>query len=129
MEYSNSQPNLIPYEKKEEYYHFFVTFIINNNNLYIIHYRANSENMELIHQETFQPFYFDYPKIKIGGKAIGCQIMNSESKGKVLTCCFQSNEEKFIQSFIIEKNFEVMLKFLALIQKLFKFWLQKMEKN
>ena len=110
MGYSNSQPNLIPYEKKEEYYHFFVTFIINNNNLYIIHYRANNENMELIHQETFQPFYFDFPKIKIGGKAIGCQIMNSESKGKVLTCCFQSNEEKFIiiQSFIIEKNFEVI---------------------
>ena len=36
--------------------------------------------------------------------------MNSESKGKVLTCCFQSNEEKFIiiQSFIIEKNLELI---------------------
>ena len=109
-QYSNSQLNVIPYEKKGEYYHFFVTFIINNNNLYIIHYRANNENLELIYQVTFKPFYFDFPKIIIGGKAIGCQIMNSENKGKVLTCCFQSNEEKFIiiQSFIIEKNFELI---------------------
>jgi len=110
MEYSNSQPNLILYEKKEEeYYHFFVTFIINTN-LYIIHYRANNEKLELIQQETFQPFYFDFPKIRINGKVIGCQIMNSHSKGKVLTCCFQSNEEKFIiiQSFIIEKNLELI---------------------
>lgn len=108
-QYSNSQLDVIPYEKKEEYYHFFVTFIINTN-LYIIYYRANNQNLELIHQETFQPFYFDFPKIKIGGKAITCQIMNSESKGKVLTCCFQSNEEKFIiiQSFIIEKNLELI---------------------
>ena len=63
-----------------------------------------------MHEEIFKPFYFDFPEIKLKENSLGCQIMISANKGKVLTCCFQTDKGNFIviQSFIIENNFKII---------------------
>jgi hypothetical protein len=106
-DYSGSYFNLLTYKKVEDYYYYIITFI-KDSSLYILYYKTNNVKNELIHQEIFKPFYFDFPKIVINGNALGCNIMNSDNEGYVLTCCFQTNTPHFIiiQSFIIERNFE-----------------------
>ena len=110
-EHEYSYFNLLTYKKENNYNHYLIAFIINNDYSYelnILHYQANNTNNKLIYRKTFKPFYFDYPKIKIKKSVLGCQIMNSKNKGKVVTCCFQTQDYDFIviQSFIIENNLE-----------------------
>ena len=99
--------NLLTYKKDENFYYYIIAFI-KSYDIYILYYKVNNVKNELIHQEIFKPFYFDFPEIYIFDEYLGCGIMNSENKGKTLTCCFQTKKEDFIiiQSFIIEKNFE-----------------------
>ena len=106
---------IIIYKKENNYIYYFITFIGTQNyvnTLFILYYKVNiieniSENI-LINNKTFQPFYFDYPRIRIDGFHYSCQIMNSANKGKVLTCCFQTEVYKFIiiQSFLIDNDLE-----------------------
>ena len=110
-EHEYSYFNLLIYKKENNYNHYLIAFIINNDYSYelnILHYKANDTNNILIYRKTFKPFYFDYPKIMIKKSVLGCQIMNSKDKGKVVTCCFQTQDYDFIviQSFIIENNLE-----------------------
>ena len=108
-DYNNAHPNLLTYKKDGDYYYYIITFI-KDYSLYINYYKANSAHNELVHEEIFKPFYFDFPKISIKETSLGCQIMNSSNKGKVLTCCFQTTDSPFIviQSFIIENNFQII---------------------
>lgn len=109
MDYTDSFFNLIDYQSSGDFFFYIISFIIKKK-IYILYYKVNAANKEnyLIFNTTFTPFYFDYPGIEIFNKDLGCKIMNSESKGKVLTCCFQTGRGFFIviQSFIIENNFE-----------------------
>ena len=108
LDYTKSFFNLIDYKESEDFYFYIITFI-NEVKIYILYYKVNKvEKNYLISNITFSPFYFDYPEIAIYNQDLGCKIMNSQSKGKVLTCCFQTKNGFFIviQSFIIEKNFE-----------------------
>ena len=106
-DYSSSYMNLLTYKKDENFYYYIIAFI-KDNEINIFYYKVNNIKNELIHQEIFKPFYFDFPEIYIFEKYLGCGIMNSENKGNVLTCCFQTKKEDFIiiQSFIIEQEFE-----------------------
>ena len=106
-EYNNCIYNLLTYKKEGDYSHFIITYILNSK-IYILQYKAsNSENI-LVYKGNFKPFYFDFPAIQIQQNGLGCQIMNSQEKGKVLTCCFQTDKEKFIivQSLQIENKYE-----------------------
>ena len=107
LDYTNSFFNLIDYKKSGDFYFYIITFIFQKK-VYILYYKVNEEGNLLISNITFSPFYFDYPAIAIYNKDLGCKIMNSQSKGKVLTCCFQTESGLFIiiQSFVIENNFE-----------------------
>ena len=99
--------NLIFYKKEGDFFHFIITFI-HNGKLNILQYKANNNKNLFVNKGIFKPFYLDFPKIAINQFDLGCQIMNSRSKGKVLTCCFQTLNERFmvIQSLQIEYNFE-----------------------
>ena len=108
---SSSILKLTIYKKEDDYIHYFITFsdsIDWRQSLFILYYKVNDSENILITTKIFRPFYFDYPSIRLDGYHHACQIMNSASKGKVLTCCFQTQEFKFIiiQSFIIENNLE-----------------------
>ena len=108
LDYTNSFFNLIDYKICENFYFYIITFIFQKN-IYILYYKVKEDERNyLIFNTKFSPFYFDYPGIAIYNKDLGCKIMDSQSKGKVLTCCFQTESGFFIviQSFIIEKNFE-----------------------
>ena len=107
-DYTYAHPNLLTYKKDGDYYYIF-TFI-KDYSIYINYYKANITHNELVHEEIFKPFYFDFPTISIKEASLGCQIMNSSNKGKVLTCCFQTTNSPFIviQSFIIENNFQAI---------------------
>ena len=106
-DYTYAHINLLTYKKVDDYYHYIVTFI-KDSSLYILYYKADNTNNVLVHDEIFKPFYFDFPNIIIKEFSLGCQIMDSANKGKVLTCCFQTDNAKFIviQSFIIENDFQ-----------------------
>ena len=108
-DYTYAHTNLLTYKKDGDYFYYIITFI-KDNSLYILYYKANNLNNELLHEEIFKPFYFDFPKISIKETSLGCQIMNSSNKGKVLTCCFQTTNGPFIiiQSFIIENYFKAI---------------------
>ena len=108
-DYTYAYFNLLTYKKDGDYYYYIISFI-KDYTLYILYYKASSTNNELIREIKFKPFYFDFPNVSIKEYSLGCQIMNSSNKGKVLTCCFQATNGNFIviQSFIIEKNFEVI---------------------
>ena len=113
FEYSKTYINLLTYKKEDNFYYYIIAFIKDNKNnyrkeLYILYYKVNNLNNELIHQEIFIPFYFDFPEIYIYENYLGCGIMKSENKGDVLTCCFKAKEKDFIiiQSFTNEGNFE-----------------------
>ena len=101
--------NLLIYKKDNAYFYYIITFT-QDVYLYILYYKVNNLKNELIRQEKFKPFYFDYPAIYLNLGPLGCQIMNSQKEGKVLTCCFQTMNPNFIviQSFIIENNFETI---------------------
>ena len=109
IDYSNSFFNLIDYKIMGDFYFYIITFIAQKK-IYILYYKVNAiiNSNYLISNITFSPFYFDYPAISIYNTDLGCKIMNSQSKGKVLTCCFQTDSGLFIviQSFIIGQNFE-----------------------
>ena len=100
--------NLLPYKKDENNnFHFIITSIDNVNKiLYLYHYAVNEINYEIISNYIYIPFYFDYPNIEINNKYHTCQIIDSQNKGSVLTCCFQTYENDLIviQSFDIEHN-------------------------
>ena len=101
--------NLLTYKKEGDYSHFIIAYILYSK-LYILQYKSsNSENI-LIYNGNFKPFYFDFPSIQIQQNGLGCQIMNSQEKGKVLTCCFQTINGKFIivQSLQIENKYEII---------------------
>ena len=106
-DYQEINFNLLTYKKINDDYYYIITFI-KSNYINILYYKADNKKNELIHQEIFKPFYFEYPKITLSGNALGCQIMNNEEVGNVLTCCFQTRDGPFIivQSFIIEDKFE-----------------------
>ena len=106
-EYNDSLYNLLTYKKEGDYSHFIITYILNSR-IYILQYKASTTENILIYKGNFRPFYFDFPAIKIQQNGLGCQIMNSQEKGKVLTCCFQTKNENFIivQSLQIENNYE-----------------------
>ena len=109
LNYQDSLFNLLPYKKDNDYYHYIITIISNDLlNIQILHYKTNTVNNELVCRKTFIPFYLDFPRIKLKNQYMGCQIMNSQKKGKVLTCCFQGDnyDLMIIQSFIIEKNLQ-----------------------
>ena len=99
--------NLLTYKKEGDYSHFIITYILNSK-LYILQYMASNSVNILVYNGNFKPFYFDFPAIEIQQNGLGCQIMNSQEKGKVLTCCFQTDKEKFIivQSLQIENKYE-----------------------
>ena len=104
----SSYLNLLTYKKDEQQSnHFIITFMDEpNKNLYLFHYLINKTEYKIVSNNTYFPFYFDYPIIEINNKYFTCQIMNSDKKGKVLTCCFQTFENDLItvQSFDIENN-------------------------
>ena len=112
FQYSSSYINLLTYKKNENNYYYIITFVKDGENykkeINILYYKVNDLKNELIQQKMFKPFYFDFPEIYIFDEYLGCGIMNSENKGKTLTCCFQTKKEDFIiiQSFIIEEDFE-----------------------
>ena len=109
-DYSKCHSNLLTYKTDDNYNYYIITFIKDNSKLCILYYKVNNTNNELIHEEIFKPFYFDFPSISIIEIALGCGIMDSSTKGKILTCCFQTYNGGFIiiQSFIIEKDFQVI---------------------
>ena len=100
--------NLLPYKKDENNtFHFIITSIDSINKiLYLYHYAVNETNYVIISNYIYTPFYFDYPNIEINNKFHTCQILDSQNKGNVLTCCFQTYENDLIviQSFDIEHN-------------------------
>ena len=99
--------NLLAYKKNLSYYHFIISFIDDQYKyIYIYHYKINEHEYSIVSNYTYSPFYFDYPMIKINNKLFTCQIINSDTKGNVLTCCFQTylNNLIVINSFDIEKN-------------------------
>ena len=106
-ENNNFYFNLLTYKKEGDYSHFIITYILNEK-IYILQYMASNSEIILVYNGNFKPFYFDFPAIEIQQNGLGCQIMNSQEKGKVLTCCFQTDKEKFIivQSLQIENNYE-----------------------
>ena len=105
-DYSSSYFNLITDKIEENYYYYIITFI-KYNNMYILYYKTNNKKNELVIQKSFRPFYFDYPRIYIADSYLGCQIMLSENKGKVLTCSFNTMPKFIIiQSFLISNEFE-----------------------
>ena len=121
LDYTKSFFNLIDYKESEDFYFYIITFI-NEVKIYILYYKVNKvEKNYLISNITFSPFYFDYPEIAIYNQDLGCKIMNSQSKGKVLTCCFQTKNGFFIviQSFIkLQVLIQILL--LQLFQKMGK---------
>ena len=101
--------SLLKYEKDDDdYYHFIISFICNNINLCIYHYKANSIEYNIVSHYIYKPFYFDYTSIRINSNLFTCQIMNSEKKGNVLTCCYSTfnNDLIVVQSFDINNNLE-----------------------
>ena len=106
-QYNDSLFNLLTYKKEGDYSHFIITYILNVR-IYILQYKASNSEIILIYNGFFLPFYFDFPAITIRLNGLGCQIMNSQEKGKVLTCCFLTEKEKFIivQSLQIENKYE-----------------------
>ena len=108
LDFSNLSYNLITYKKEENYYYYIITYIYKLN-ICILYYKvAENGRNELISNNTFTPFYLDYPAIKIDSMYLSCEIMDSCDKGDVLTCVFTTTEGNFIviQSFQITKNFE-----------------------
>ena len=109
-EFNDSYFNLIPYKKDQDYYYFIITFI-SSENLNILYFKTIGTNNVKISETIFNPFYFEYPDIKVNSNALGCDVMNSTEEGKVLTCCFNTKDGSFIivQSFKLENNkFEEM---------------------
>ena len=106
-DYQGYYLNLLTYKVDNDDYYYIITYI-EYDYLNILYYKTNNAKNELILHEMFKPFYFDFPKISFSNNALGCQIMNCEEVGKVLTCSFQTKNGPFIiiQSFIIENKFE-----------------------
>ena len=104
----SSYLNLLAYKKDiNDYYHFIITFMDSSNKiLNLYHYQVNTNEYSIVSNFTYIPFYFDYPTIQINSKFYTCQIMDSDEKGYVLTCCFQTFDGNLIviQSFDIENN-------------------------
>ena len=104
--------NLLAYKKdKNNYYHFFIICITNENSkkiLSIFHYKLKGYDISLESHKYYQPFYLDYPGIKINSDYFTCQIMNSDKKGDVLTCAYFAYDNKLIvvQSFDIENGIQ-----------------------
>ena len=100
--------NLLAYKKDiNDNYHFIITFMDSSNKiLNLYHYQVNNNAYNIVSNFTYIPFYFDYPTIQINSKFYTCQIMDSDEKGYVLTCCFQTFDGNLIviQSFDIENN-------------------------
>ena len=100
--------NLLLYKKEENNtFHFIITSMdILNKILYLYHYAVNETNYVIVSNYIYTPFYFDYPNIEINNKIHTCQIIDSQNKGSVLSCCFQTfnNHLIVIQSFDIEQN-------------------------
>jgi len=110
IDYSTVNFNLNTYKKEGDYFYYIITYIYNLK-IFILYYKVNENEKgsnQLISNNSYTPFYLDYPAIEISSMYISCQIMNSNVKGDVLTCCFQTSEGNFIviQSFQITKNFE-----------------------
>ena len=100
--------NLLAYEKNiENNFHFIVTFMDSTKKIiFLYHYIINQTTFNIVSNNTYSPFYFDYPNIEINSKYFTCQIMDSSEKGNVLTCCFETYENHLIviQSFDIDNN-------------------------
>ena len=99
--------SLLAYKKDDDdYYHFIISFLYNYLNIIICHYKANSNEYNIVSNFTYKPFYLDYTAIQIRSNVFTCQIMKSEKRGNVLTCCYNSfnNDLIVVQSFDINNN-------------------------
>ena len=104
----SSYLNLLAYKKDtDNNFHFIITFMDSyNRNIFLYHYKTNINIYNIVSNYSYNPFYFDYPNIVINNQLYTCQIMDSDKKGSVLTCCFQTYAVDLIvlQSFDIENN-------------------------
>ena len=100
--------NLLTYKKdNNNNFHFIVTFMDEGNqNIFLYHYKINENMYQIVSNNTYSPFYFDYPNIGINSKYFTCQILASDTINYVLTCAFLTFENDLIvvQSFDIENN-------------------------
>ena len=111
--------NLLAYRKDEDNkFHFIVTFM-NSSNKYInfYHYQIDEIEYIIVSNNIYSPFYFDYPNIELNSPYFTCQIMDTETNGKVLTCCFQTfdNDLIIVQSFDIENDLAEIEEYYAKI--------------
>ena len=105
--------NLLPYKKDEDnYYHYFFINLPKTNGigqLNIFHYKyKNHQSTETVSSLQYKPFYLNYHGIIIISDYFTCQIMNSQKRGDVLTCCYFTHNNKLIvvQSFDIENEIQ-----------------------
>ena len=100
--------NLIAYKKdSNDNFHFIVAFMDESHlNIFMYHYIISENIYQIVYNNTYSPFYFDYPNIGINSKYFTCQILSSIERNYVLTCAFLTydNDLIIVQSFDIENN-------------------------
>jgi hypothetical protein len=105
---------LVPYtiqinSDNSNYYYFFVGYIKNDGNIQFIicYFYLNNVNGDIV-KVNEQPLSISGEEYINSFKGFSCQTMVSDSKGSVLTCFFNINNEKvFISSYDIN-TFEVI---------------------
>ena len=109
--------NLLTYKKDDNNnFHFIIVFMNEEiTNLIFYHYMITDTSYEIVFNSIYFPFYFDYPNIHINNKYFTCQILLSEKKGNILTCCINTYNSNLIvlQSFEIENNFREIEEYYA----------------
>ena len=104
--------NLLAYQiDEDDFYHFFMinTYILNSKKTLLIgHYKMKQSCCQIVSYLYYQPFYLDYHGIGINSDYFTCQIMKSQKRGDVLTCCYFAYDNKLIvvQSFDIENEIQ-----------------------